>query len=96
MTAVIHTYCNPYGAETGGAKRYLGDTDAGSKVYHQWHCDNPATGRYKLHCHHGHTGPVMHLCDQHANAFRNRDMTFCPACNTKDDHKCSVDLIEIS
>lgn len=94
MTSVIHTYCNPYGAETGGAKRFLGET--GHKVFHQWHCDNLANGRYILECAHGHRGIIMHLCDPHARAYRNRDIEYCPRCNLESDHRCTITLREAS
>lgn len=93
---IVRTWCNPYGAETGGAKRFLGDTDAAKGVFHQWHCENPAEVRCRMQCEHGHVGQVMNLCRQHFTAFKMRDMTFCPTCNRSNDHKCLLSLTEIS
>jgi hypothetical protein len=89
-----HTWCDPYGAETGGAKRFLGQT--GHTVHQQWHCDNHATVRARMSCEHGHVGLMMNLCRPHYNHFRNRGVQFCPACNVNNDHRCRVEISEIS
>jgi hypothetical protein len=97
MTSLLTHYCNPYGAETGGAEKLLGGLQDASKVFHQWHCDNPARARYRMLCEHGHQGQPMWLCDAHARAFKLRDMTFCPPCNrTPPGHKCYLILTEVS
>jgi hypothetical protein len=95
--SINHRWCNPYGAETGGAKRVLGDVSMGKHVFHQWHCDNYARARYRIKCPHGHQGHIMELCDQHARTFTLREMRFCPACNIPpESHNCRLALIEVS
>lgn len=96
MVAILQNYCDPYGAESGGAKRVLGGLTKGN-VFHQWHCDNTTNTRYRMQCEHGHVGQKMWLCDQHARSFKLRDMTFCPACNRiPPGHKCYLTLVEVS
>jgi hypothetical protein len=94
--SIIFKRCNPFGAETGGASKYMGDK-APKALFHQWYCRERAAIRCRMTCEHGHVGQVMDLCMKHFTQFRFRDMTYCPTCNREPPgHKCVLSLLEVS
>ena len=95
MATLMTEWCNPYGVETGGAKRLLGGLSS-AQPFHQWACKIPAIGHFRMTCEHGHRGQMMPLCANHAKQFKTRDMQFCPRCNADSDHRCQLTLTEIS
>ena len=90
-------WCNPYGVETGGAKRFLGGLSS-AKPFHQWACKTRSIGTFRMTCEHGHKGQPMPLCAFHARKFKVREKPqFCPRCNsTLPGHRCEITLTEIS
>lgn len=87
-------YCNAYGAENpGGQAVNLGGFD-NQPIVVQSLCHNVWEHRWRWTCEHGHRGPVVELCNQHAAEFNGdrsaawnvrRDVQFCPRCNAGED-----------
>ena len=103
-------WCNPYGAENkGGHPVVFGGflPNPASKV---WECHNRPEHRWRWTCEHGHAGPIVALCNQHAAEFNGdrsvpmnvrRDVRSCPRCASEaarpeEQHKCKVRLVAIS
>jgi hypothetical protein len=83
--------CNPFGYGTDAGPRHLeggfyGPEYAGKLttnkdgIHGVAVCEDPATGRYRLHCPAGHTGPIMDLCQRHAAMIVARYSACCTAC----------------
>lgn len=88
-------FCNIFGAENdGGAKRVLGGIGPQTPE-RQWYCPFVPTGRYRMECEHGHRGQIMEICTKHYKQFADA-VTFCPRCQLKDPHKCSLKIVEVS
>lgn len=88
--------CNIYGGENdGGAKRVLGGLDERSPA-RQWYCKEISIGRFRMHCEHGHVGQEMPLCLSHFLQYKDA-VSFCPRCNIPpSDHRCKLELREVS
>ena len=77
FTGTLGTFCNPYGAETGGPKRVLGGLYGPRSAESpgmdlpqaaeqgEWPCKNFAQVRAYPQCRCGHRGAVMALCSWH-------------------------------
>lgn len=83
--------CNPFGYGTDAGPRHLeggfyGPEYAGKLtvnadgIHGVAVCERAATGRYRLVCEAGHTGPVMDLCQLHAGAMVVKYSDCCTAC----------------
>lgn len=83
--------CNPFGYGTDAGPRHLeggfyGPEYAGKLTVNKdgIHgvavCERAATGRYRMVCAMGHTGPIMDLCQGHAAAITARYSDCCTAC----------------
>jgi hypothetical protein len=93
-------WCNAYGGEYAGPSevRNLGGLGRApdQKGDTNWHCDRPKVGRFRMICDHGHTGPIVPLCEKHRAEFWD-SITFCPRCNTEPPgHKCQVTMFHVS
>lgn len=94
---MLQPFCNIFGDDINGAKRYMGGLGDASQVDKQWYCPSHSVGRWRMECEHGHKGQIMKLCSKHFNEFR-ASVTFCPACNTDENHghKCHLTLVTVS
>jgi hypothetical protein len=97
-------HCDAYGAESLRPTQNLGGFDK-QPVAVQWICTERPAHRFRFICEHGHKGRIVGLCETHWAEFSGqkwvpatlrRDITFCPTCNTYDDHKCKVELVTVS
>jgi len=64
-----------YGPAYAGRQTVLRDGIHGPAV-----CDRPADRRMRMVCEHGHMGPVMDLCGQHAAEITSRMSDCCTRC----------------
>lgn len=73
------SFCNAYGAENPAGQERAHGGLLDNPVVAQHMCRNRAVHRFRWVCDHGHTGPIVALCEQHwaefngATRFRNPD-----------------------
>lgn len=93
---LLQGFCDIFGDDVNGAKRYMGGLGDASKVDRQWYCPNRPGPRVRMECEHGHKGQVMRPCTKHFNEFRNK-VTYCPRCNVEPPgHNCQLTLNTVS
>jgi hypothetical protein len=92
---ITSRWCNIFGDDINGARRFLGNLKDAKNVRHQWYCPTKAVGRFRMVCAHGHHGQIMDLCMKHYLRYKDC-VTFCPRCNGTDDHKCRLYMEHVS